>query len=168
MNRRHFLSWMGVGALASSLPVALAACNSGGQGNDSASPEASGESSETASTETAAAEGAKGVSSDEAFVAVGPVADLDSQGFIANEDVAGGPVIVIRDPEDTDSLIALDSRCPHRGCAVEWQSADNQFVCPCHRSSFEPDGSLVSGPASTSLDALEAKVEGDQVLVKTT
>lgn len=168
MKRRHFLSWMGVGALASSLPVALAACNSGGQGNDSASPEASGESSETASPETAAAEGAEGASSDEAFVAVGPVADLDSQGFIANEDVAGGPVIVIRDPEDTDSLIALDSRCPHRGCAVEWQSTDNQFVCPCHRSSFEPDGSLVSGPASTSLDALEAKVEGDQVLVKTT
>jgi|GEM_PF-1490719 len=33
MKRRSFLSWVGVGMLATSLPVALAACSSEDQGN---------------------------------------------------------------------------------------------------------------------------------------
>lgn len=166
MKRRNFLSWVGVGTLAASLPMALAACNSASQNTvttEEAAPTASAEPAQPASEEAEVADSTPA----EGFVAVGTVAALDSQGFIANEDVEGGPVIVIRDPAAADSLIALDSRCPHRGCAVEWQAADTQFLCPCHQSIFELDGDVVSGPAASGLEPLEARIEGEQVLVKT-
>jgi cytochrome b6-f complex iron-sulfur subunit len=165
MKRRNFLSWVGVGTLATSLPMVLAACNSASQNSaaEEAAPTASEEPAQPTSEEVEVANNTPA----EGFVAVGTVADLDSQGFIANEDIEGGPVIVIRDPAAADSLIALDSRCPHRGCAVEWQATDTQFLCPCHQSIFEPDGNVVSGPATSGLEPLEARIEGDQVLVKT-
>jgi cytochrome b6-f complex iron-sulfur subunit len=166
MKRRSFLSWVGAGTLATSLPVALAACNSEGQ--DNVTTDASAPTAPEPDLPVAEAPEVATDAPEDSFVPVGAVADLDSQGFIANQDLSAGPVIVIRDPSAADSLIALDSRCPHRGCAVEWQAADNQFLCPCHQSAFEPDGSVVAGPATTSLNAFEAKIEADQVLVKTT
>ena len=165
MNRRNFLSWVGVGTLATSLPVALAACNPDGQNADTASPAVGDDSSEPAATDDTAA-APDGTAQGEGFVPAGTVTDLDEQGFIANEDLAAGPVIIIRNPDQPDALVALDSRCPHRGCAVEWQASDNQFLCPCHQSAFEPDGSLITGPATQSLKALEVRLDGDQVLIK--
>lgn len=168
MNRRNFLSWVGVGALATSLPVALAACNS--EADNVTTEESSGGNAapEPEPMTTASAEAADTSSPEDGFVAVGAVSTLDEQGFLASEELPGGPVIVVRDPNTPETLIALDSRCPHRGCAVEWEPADSQLVCPCHQSVFEPDGSLVSGPATTSLEAYEVDVNDGQVLVKTT
>jgi Rieske Fe-S protein len=52
-------------------------------------------------------------------------------------------------------LIALNTRCPHLGCAVD-SRGDGSFACPCHNSSFNPDGSLVPGSVSArGLDELE-------------
>lgn len=144
--------------------MVLAACNPESPTPDAESPVVGGDTPEPAAPEEAAATDATAKA--DAFVAAGTVTELDEQGFIANEDLPGGPVIIIRDPSQPEALIALDSRCPHRGCAVAWQAADTQFVCPCHQSVFEPDGSLVAGPATQSLEPLEVQLEGDQVLVK--
>ena len=75
-------------------------------------------------------------------------------------------VLVIRSPEDGETLVALDSTCPHAGCDVEWKQGDNMFACPCHGSKFQPDGAVANGPAESPLSALEAKIEADKVLVK--
>ena len=32
---------------------------------------------------------------------------------------------------------ALDGTCPHQGCAVDFVSASEGFVCPCHQSHFD-------------------------------
>jgi Rieske Fe-S protein len=54
-----------------------------------------------------------------------------------------------------DKLIAWNTRCPHLGCAVDTRG-DGSFACPCHNSSFHPDGSLVPGSVSArGLDELE-------------
>jgi cytochrome b6-f complex iron-sulfur subunit len=168
MNRRHFLSWVGVGTLAASLPVAIAACNPEDPNADAEPSDIGSDTAETTVDEDAGTGSTDDATvSDNNFVSIGTVAELDQQGFLASEDLPGGPVIIIRDPEQPSSLIALDSRCPHRGCAVEWQSAEGQFLCPCHQSAFTPDGSVTSGPATTALDPLEVTIEGEQVLVKT-
>src|SRR4051812_4654684 len=37
-------------------------------------------------------------------------------------------------------LVAFSSVCPHLGCAVDYESAEHKFKCPCHRSAFGLDG----------------------------
>jgi cytochrome b6-f complex iron-sulfur subunit len=156
MKRREFFTWVGAGALATSLPIVLAACNT----NDSAadtSPEAATDTPDSAEP-VDMAQGAN-------YTPVGSVADLDAQGFLADEAFAAGPVMVIRNPDNSAALIAVDSRCTHQGCSVEWDSTDTTFVCPCHQSVFNPGGSVVSGPATAPLPNFEATIEGDQVMV---
>lgn len=63
-------------------------------------------------------------------------------------------------------LCVLTSVCPHLGCTVPWNKERNQFVCPCHGGTFNPDGSRVSGPSQRGMDTLETSVEDGQLLVR--
>ncbi len=38
-------------------------------------------------------------------------------------------------------------RCPHMGCALEWNPQDKSWDCPCHGSRFRHDGKLIDNPA---------------------
>jgi menaquinol-cytochrome c reductase iron-sulfur subunit len=44
--------------------------------------------------------------------------------------------------------------CPHLGCYYQWQGAQNRFLCPCHGSTYDPNGALTHGPAARGLDPL--------------
>lgn len=157
MERRAFLSWVGVGFIASSLPIAIAAC-----------------SSDTA-TDTTATDTPDGVEPPppppgaiaraDGFVAIGPAQALESDGFIKG-DAGATAVIVAKDPADPSKYFALGSTCPHKQCDVDWKSDSKMFVCPCHASKFNPDGSVATGPATEALPLFEAKIEEDVVLVK--
>ena len=57
-------------------------------------------------------------------------------------------VIIARTP---DGLTACSAICTHKGCKVEYSSADRQFVCPCHKARFGEDGKVVRGPAKLPL-----------------
>jgi cytochrome b6-f complex iron-sulfur subunit len=148
MDRRTFLSWVSLGALASSLPVAIAACT----------PEKTAPSSASPSTEAAARP--------DGFTAVGSLKDLETAGFIQDKAFAAGPLLIVRDPADAAKLIAVNSTCTHKGCAVDWSSASKEFACPCHGSKFKLDGSVATGPADKPLAKFTVKAEGDSVLVK--
>lgn len=143
MDRRTFLSWVGVGAIANSLPVAIAACTS----SNAATP-------------------TKKVTRADGFTAVGSVKALNQSGFIQNKKFALGPLLVVRDPASSTKLIAVNSTCPHRGCAVDWKAGAKEFACPCHGSKFKADGSVTAGPAQKPLAKFTVKTEGDLVLVK--
>ncbi|MGC1308220.1 MAG: ubiquinol-cytochrome c reductase iron-sulfur subunit [Phormidesmis sp.] len=157
MKRREFVNFVGLGLVATSLPVAIAACTPTAEAPEETADEAPA-ANETATAEAGSSPGEDG------FASLGTVSELDSAGFLASEDFAAGPVIVIRDPANTENVIAVNSTCTHQGCTVAWK--DSEFACPCHGSKFEVDGSVIEGPAAEPLGTYEAKVEGDFVLVK--
>ncbi|NET37157.1 MAG: Rieske (2Fe-2S) protein [Cyanothece sp. SIO1E1] len=165
MNRRLFLTWVGVGGLASSLPVVLAACSPSAEDTTTEAPAATETPPE--STEAAAENPESSSIRPDGFAVVGQVSDLDSVGFVSDKKFAGGRLVVIRSLDDPETLVALDATCPHARCTAEWEQDNAVFACPCHGSKFGPDGSVVAGPATEPLASFEAaKIEGDLVLVK--
>jgi len=52
-----------------------------------------------------------------------------------------------------DKLFALSSYCTHRKCKLSAQR-DRSFYCPCHGSTFDPNGHVTKGPARTDLPTL--------------
>jgi cytochrome b6-f complex iron-sulfur subunit len=140
MNRREFISWVGVGSIASSLPLALAA---------------------TQDIQSAA----QAAEQSDGFTAIGSVAELNQKGQISKK-INGQPVAVVRSPNNAKALLAVNSTCTHKGCTVDWQKADKAFVCPCHSAKFASDGAVLKAPATKPLKTYKAKIVGDQVLVK--
>lgn len=155
MKRRNVLSWMGVGMLAASLPVTLAACQSEDTPTADA-PSTTGGSADAPEIDDTPRE--------DGFAAIGTVSQLDEQGFISDKTFQGEQVLVVRDPADASSVIAVNSLCTHQGCSVDWEGGGD-FTCACHGSAFAPDGSVKEGPATDPLGTFTAKIEDDLVLV---
>lgn len=152
MNRREFLGWVGVGTVASSLPVAIATCFP--------------DSYNSANAETPETNPSFTIAQASSFQSVGTVADLDKDGQILNKKSPVGPVLVIRNPKDSKSLIAVNPTCTHNECTVKWKANEKLFDCPCHDSEFAPDGKVLKGPAKKPLATYQAKIEGNSVIVK--
>jgi Rieske Fe-S protein len=64
-----------------------------------------------------------------------------------------------------DNVIAWSNVCPHLGCAVDRAATGSGFYCPCHDSSFSPDGRRLTGPSPRDLDQLTTRIEGGVVMV---
>ncbi len=51
--------------------------------------------------------------------------------------------------ESTLHLVKPTSpRCPHLGCALNWNKFEHSWDCPCHGSRFDADGKLIDNPAT--------------------
>jgi glycine/D-amino acid oxidase-like deaminating enzyme/nitrite reductase/ring-hydroxylating ferredoxin subunit len=48
-------------------------------------------------------------------------------------------------------LVVRSAICPHMGCVVHFNQAEQTWDCPCHGSRFNTDGSVLEGPALESL-----------------
>jgi cytochrome b6-f complex iron-sulfur subunit len=48
------------------------------------------------------------------------------------------------------NLFALSAICTHRKCTLDAEP-DKTFYCPCHDSTFDPDGKVTQGPARRNL-----------------
>jgi cytochrome b6-f complex iron-sulfur subunit/menaquinol-cytochrome c reductase iron-sulfur subunit len=64
------------------------------------------------------------------------------------------------------AVVAWSTVCPHLGCAVDRSASGPGFNCPCHDSSFGPDGQRLTGPSPRALDTLATKVEEGVVHVE--
>jgi 3-phenylpropionate/trans-cinnamate dioxygenase ferredoxin reductase subunit len=64
-------------------------------------------------------------------------------------EVDGRKVGVFKDPNG--AVHAVNPRCTHMGCTVDWNDAERTWDCPCHGSRFDVDGKVVRGPAARPL-----------------
>jgi len=67
-----------------------------------------------------------------------------------------------------DGVEALWWKCVHLGCTVPWVAGQTQFICPCHGSVYDYNGSRISGPAPRALDAMPVTVNDDGSLTVNT
>jgi Rieske Fe-S protein len=64
------------------------------------------------------------------------------------------------------ALFAVSAICTHRKCKLETKP-DRTFYCPCHGSTFDPDGKVTEGPAQRDLPVFEVSTdEKGNLLVK--
>lgn len=72
--------------------------------------------------------------------------------------VIKGNIIVIN---SGGAFIALSSICTHQSCTVSYSAANDNLPCPCHGSIFSKSGSVLQGPATSSLKKYNVSREGD-------
>lgn len=154
MERRKFMGLFGVGMLATSLPVVLAACSPQTEEAEVTETETSESNPITKAEDAAETMGE--------FTIVGTATALKESGDISAE-IGGKKVYVFQNPAD-QSIVALDPTCNHKGCPVKLSG--DALECSCHGSLFGADGSLTKGPATEGLEVYEVKEEGDNILVK--
>lgn len=63
-----------------------------------------------------------------------------------------------------DTYLALWARCTHRGCVVDYDQPDSQYVCPCHHGRFDSLGRNISGPPPRPLALLKTQVDKNGIL----
>ncbi len=72
--------------------------------------------------------------------------------------VISNNVIVIN---NNGNFIALTDICTHQNCALSYSSSANRLNCPCHGSAFRTDGTVINGPASSSLKVYTVAKSGN-------
>jgi len=87
------------------------------------------------------------------------------------EDIPNGSVTAFRSDKlylvrsDDGGLMALSLQCTHLGCAITWNKDKGEFDCPCHASSFNMEGEVISPPAPRALDMYRLVIEGGLIKV---
>ncbi len=77
--------------------------------------------------------------------------DVDAPGDFVTMDIAGDPVVVTRDRDDT--LHALGNVCRHRNTTiVEGSGRVPSLQCPYHRWTYRLDGQLLAAPNMDAVD----------------
>lgn len=68
---------------------------------------------------------------------------------------------------DDGGFLALSRKCTHLGCTVPWVGEEDRFICPCHASSFDIRGEVLSPPAPRPLDLYPVRIENGVVKIDT-
>jgi Rieske Fe-S protein len=63
-----------------------------------------------------------------------------------------------------DNVKIYSGVCPHLGCSVNTRA--DKFICACHGSEWDSEGSTLAGPTPRGLDSLELRVEDRKVKVR--
>src|SRR3972149_5657198 len=98
-------------------------------------------------------------------VTFGPVSDLPG----ADVAPTNLPKVKLWVSNNPAGLLALYKVCVHLGCIYGWDDQEFKFICPCHGSQYQHDGTYISGPAPRSLDRFVITIENEngQILAQT-
>lgn len=75
----------------------------------------------------------------------------------------GRPAVVLQ--PTAGRFMGLSAVCTHLGCVVSWESAQREFLCPCHGGRFSAEGQVLGGPPPKPLEPIAVALEGDQIVV---
>lgn len=67
-----------------------------------------------------------------------------------------------------NSFTAFAVYCTHLGCPVQWLQSAHIFICPCHGSVFNSNGTVAGGPAPRALFQYPIRVVNGRLQLKTT
>lgn len=81
-------------------------------------------------------------------VTVDASSPLSTIGNAALVQTLGGDFLVARAAQN--SFVALSAICTHQTCTITGFGSQN-YVCPCHGSTFDINGRVLGGPAPASL-----------------
>lgn len=92
------------------------------------------------------------------------VTKLEKQRFVIVP-VSGKRVLVLQNA--AQQLLAVDAKCTHEGCTVQYLSAESAIWCACHNARFDLDGRVVSGPPPRPLPkyVVERQEDGGIVIL---
>jgi cytochrome b6-f complex iron-sulfur subunit len=124
MDRKNFLSQVGVGAAAFLAPICLGGIAGCGKLSNDSTPSAPSNVDFTLDVSSGA------LASNGGF--------LVSQGILVARTNAG-------------AFLAVSAACTHQGTTVNYNAANNNFVCPNHGAKFSSSGMVTLGPATTNL-----------------
>jgi len=92
------------------------------------------------------------------------LADWVTPGGVASEDdIAPGCGAIVRKGFEKravyrdryGSFVQLSAVCPHLGCVVGWNQAEETWDCPCHGSRFDAYGKVLRGPSTTDMKEVD-------------
>lgn len=63
------------------------------------------------------------------------------------------------------SFLALSKICTHLGCSLHWDEGKSSFICPCHGSSFDLAGEVLTPPATRALESYPLRIENGVIRV---
>jgi cytochrome b6-f complex iron-sulfur subunit len=89
--------------------------------------------------------GARGASGITVAIDSSPLAAVGSMVLL---ETSAGDFLVAHTAQNTFAV--LTATCTHQVCTITGYSQQD-FVCPCHGSTFDTSGRVVAGPAPTSL-----------------
>ena len=67
-----------------------------------------------------------------------------------------------------ESFTAFAIYCTHLGCPVQWFQTPEIFLCPCHGSIFNADGTVAGGPAPRPLFTYDTRIRNGRVQIRLT
>ncbi len=91
-----------------------------------------------------------------------PRVELDRTGALLVEDPGSELPIYVHRAANGD-VIAVSTRCGHRGCQVEPAAAS--LVCPCHGSEYTFDGTILQGPTERALQRYRVTSDATNVYI---
>lgn len=61
---------------------------------------------------------------------------------------------------ENNSTTVFSSHCTHLGCKIDKMKGD-RFVCPCHGSEYDLNGTVIKGPAYKNLKSFPFQISED-------
>jgi len=65
----------------------------------------------------------------------------------------------------SEGLTAFSAVCSHLGCIVDWDSRQEQFLCPCHGGRYDINGNVIGGPPPAPLTRLPVENRDGKIFV---
>ena len=65
---------------------------------------------------------------------------------------------------EASTIEAFNVACPHAGCFVDYRGEEDHFLCPCHNSRFNLDGSIQNpdSPSPRGMDSLVVEIRNNE------
>jgi Rieske Fe-S protein len=89
----------------------------------------------------------KGISKQRDLLNIGRIGDFENNSVFP---FRSGKFYLVR--TKNGGFLALSLNCTHLGCSVMWDKEKQEFLCPCHASSFDIMGNVIHPPAPRALD----------------